>query len=258
MLEDPKCELKPSWRAAPLNGSLYFYTGRNSGPERGRDCLEVTQQGRDGLSDLPRAAPLCLWSPSPGVGPGAAASSSSLPGSCVVCRVNLPFLTFSFLPAALSLVSMPLGQSRETWGNHPGATNAPQNLVCFRCVVCACVYGVRDVCACVVCVVSGVHVRAPCTVYISCTCICMCVHVCHECARVSCMCVFGEGDGDSATGGFELTPEQGHLWGRGGQSSQQSPGLRKLSEIGNHCFLAGCLPSLIQVAITRSEYLAPN
>lgn len=39
---------------------------------------------------------------------------------------------------------------------------------------------------------------------------------------------------------------------------QSRAGWRELSEIVNHCFLAGCLPSLIQVAITHSEYLATN
>lgn len=32
----------------------------------------------------------------------------------------------------------------------------------------------------------------------------------------------------------------------------------EFSDTVNHCFLAGCLPLLIQVAITHSEYLATN
>ena len=104
------------------------------------------------------------------------------------------------------------------------------------------VWCVHDVCACVVCVVSGVHVRAPCAVYISCTRICMCVHVCHECARVSCMCVFGGGEGDSATGGFELPPGQGHLWGGGGSRPSRAPDSESSQKSETTVFLLAVCP----------------
>lgn len=51
--EDPKLELKSSWRAVPQNcsqdGAIHYFTGRNLGPDRASDQSEVTQQVVVGL-----------------------------------------------------------------------------------------------------------------------------------------------------------------------------------------------------------------
>lgn len=177
----------------------------------------------------------------------------------------------------------PLVRAEETgatrWGNR-GKQILGENLV-------SCPLDVPGVCFVPVCVRMGVcvHMCMYVRVYHAFTCVlcacmvcavCICVNVnVHEYVHTCMLRVRGDrvtpghssagsDPGAGAAPGRRVTLPAGFQGSRVSRArpSRQSLGLRvkrgARSEIVNHCFLAGCLPLLIQVAITHSEYLATN
>lgn len=152
--------------------------------------------------------------------------------------------------------------------------------VCVRTWVCMCVCARLSICVCVcimllhVCCVHGCECPYMCACMVCAVCICVNVNV-HEYVHTCMLRVRGDrvtpghssvgrDPGAGAAPGRRVTLPagfQGSCVSRA-RPSRQSLGLRvkrgARSEIVNHCFLAGCLPLLIQVAITHSEYLATN